>query len=195
MQKVGTPRPQPQPTLSCTYTTALKKPQVRARSAASDSSNWSAPNATTHGLYPPAPSAFSSSAAYSTASCHGAASSHAPAPPAPLHGGGRNTGIAADTVRRSMPCHANTNTPMREAAAMVQKRPTRESARKAPMSGVMAETPPKLVRVVAALASGMCSCLVRYMSMFVVNPSTASFSATSFAACVRAKTRQISIRI
>lgn len=64
---------------------------------------------------------------------------------------------------------------------MVQKRPTQASARKAPTSGVMAEVPPKLVRVMAALASGMCSCWVRYVSMFVEKPTTASFSATSLA--------------
>nr|CAB3467736.1 unnamed protein product [Digitaria exilis] len=83
-------------------------------------------------------------------SCHGAASWHATAPPG-LHGGGRNIGSDADTA----------------------------SARKAPMRGVAAEVPPKLVSVVAALASGMCSCVVRYVSMFVENPTTASFSATS----------------
>nr|CAB3467738.1 unnamed protein product [Digitaria exilis] len=60
MKKAGTPSPHPQPTLSCTYTTAyqLKKPHERARSAARDSSNWSAPNATMQGLYPPAPTAL-----------------------------------------------------------------------------------------------------------------------------------------
>ena len=65
---------------------------------------------------------------------------------------------------------------------MVQKRPMQASARKAPMSGVAAEVPPKLVSVVAALASGMWSCVVRYVSMLVENPTTASFSATSLAA-------------
>jgi hypothetical protein len=68
---------------------------------------------------------------------------------------------------------------------MVQKRPMQASARKAPMSGVAAEVPPKLVSVVAALASGMCSCVVRYVSMLVENPTTASFSATSLAARVQ----------
>ena len=65
---------------------------------------------------------------------------------------------------------------------MVQKRPMQASARKAPTSGVAAEVPPKLVSVVAALASGMWSCVVRYVSMLVENPTTASFSATSLAA-------------
>ena len=72
---------------------------------------------------------------------------------------------------------------------MVQKRPMQASARKAPIRGVAAEVPPKLVSVVAAFASGMCSCVVRYVSMLVEKPTTASFSATSLAAGVRANAK------
>lgn len=44
---------------------------------------------------------------------------------------------------------------------MVQKRPTKASARKAPSRGVRLAVPLKFVRVVAALVRGMCSCWVK----------------------------------
>ena len=43
---------------------------------------------------------------------------------------------------------------MIEANVMVQKRPAKESATKAPRRGVRLEVPPKLVRVLAALVKG-----------------------------------------
>lgn len=43
---------------------------------------------------------------------------------------------------------------MMEAKVMVQKRPAKESATKAPMRGVRLEVPAKFVRVLAALVKG-----------------------------------------
>lgn len=44
---------------------------------------------------------------------------------------------------------------------MVQNRPAKASATKAPSNGVMAAVPPKLVRVLAALVIGRCSWAVK----------------------------------
>lgn len=44
---------------------------------------------------------------------------------------------------------------------MVQKRPTYESAMKAPMRGVKLAVPLKLVMVLAPLVNGIWSCLVK----------------------------------
>ena len=48
-----------------------------------------------------------------------------------------------------------------EATVMVQNRPINASEMKAPSKGVKLEVPPKLVRVLAALVTGMCSCVVK----------------------------------
>lgn len=44
---------------------------------------------------------------------------------------------------------------------MVQNLPANASAINAPIKGVMAAVPPKLVSVLAALVSGRCSCPVK----------------------------------
>jgi hypothetical protein len=48
-----------------------------------------------------------------------------------------------------------------EATVMVQKRPIYASEMKAPSNGVKLAVPPKLVRVLAALVTGICSCVVK----------------------------------
>lgn len=48
-----------------------------------------------------------------------------------------------------------------EATVIVQKRPAKASAMKAPSKGVKDAVPPKLVRVFAALVKGICSCPVK----------------------------------
>lgn len=64
---------------------------------------------------------------------------------------------------------------------MVQNRPTNASEIKAPSKGVKLAVPPKLVRVLAALVTGICSCVVKYLIILVLNPTTANFSQISFA--------------
>lgn len=65
---------------------------------------------------------------------------------------------------------------------MVQNRPAKESAIRAPMSGVKPAVPPKLARVFEACTIGMFSCWVRYVIIFAWNPVVANLSHTSFAA-------------
>jgi hypothetical protein len=50
---------------------------------------------------------------------------------------------------------------MMEATVTVMNFPAKESEMKAPSNGVKLAVPPKLVRVLAALVNGMCSCVVR----------------------------------
>ena len=53
-----------------------------------------------------------------------------------------------------------------EATMIVQNRPAKESAIRAPIRGVKLEVPPKFVRVLEALTKGKFSSLVRYVIMF-----------------------------
>lgn len=48
---------------------------------------------------------------------------------------------------------------------IVQKRPAKESAIRAPMRGVKLEVPPKLVRMLEAFTSGKFSSVVKYVIM------------------------------
>lgn len=69
-----------------------------------------------------------------------------------------------------------------EPTVIVQNRPAKESAIRAPMRGVKPAVPPKLVRVLDACTIGRFSCWVRYVIMFAWNPVVANLSHTSFAA-------------
>lgn len=76
-----------------------------------------------------------------------------------------------------------------EATVMVQNRPTNASEIKAPSKGVKLAVPPKLVRVLAALVTGICSCVVKYLIILVLNPTTANFSQISFATYTHTHTK------
>lgn len=69
-----------------------------------------------------------------------------------------------------------------EPTMMVQNRPAKESAIKAPIRGVKLAVPPKLVRVLEALTSGKFSCCVKYVIILAWNPVAANLSHISFAA-------------
>lgn len=71
---------------------------------------------------------------------------------------------------------------MREPTMMVQNRPAKESAMRAPINGVKLPRPPKLVMVLEALTRGKFSSLVRYVIMFACEPLDANLSHASFAA-------------
>lgn len=64
---------------------------------------------------------------------------------------------------------------------MVQNRPAKESAIKAPINGVKLAVPLKLVRVLEACTSGMFSSCVRYVIMLEWKPVVANLSHISFA--------------
>jgi hypothetical protein len=63
---------------------------------------------------------------------------------------------------------------------MVQKRPAKESAIKAPINGVRLAVPLKLVRVLEAFTSGRLSSCVRYVIMLAWKPVAANLSHISF---------------
>ena len=71
---------------------------------------------------------------------------------------------------------------MADPAAMVQKRPVKESAMRPPASGVRLERPWKLVSVLEASTSGRRSCCVRYVIRLALKPAVAKRSQISFAA-------------
>lgn len=64
---------------------------------------------------------------------------------------------------------------------MVQNRPAKESAMRAPINGVKLAVPPKFVRVLEALTRGMFSSFVRYDIMFACEPVDANLSHISLA--------------
>ena len=70
---------------------------------------------------------------------------------------------------------------MIEPAAIVQKRPAKESAIKAPTKGVKLAVPPKFVNVLDASTSGICIFCVRYVIMLALKPVVANRSQISFA--------------
>lgn len=71
---------------------------------------------------------------------------------------------------------------MIEPTTMVQYRPAKESAMRAPNNGVKLPAPLKYEMVLEALTSGMFSSFVRYVIMFDLQPMDANMSHTSLAA-------------
>ena len=69
-----------------------------------------------------------------------------------------------------------------EETMMVQKRPAKESAMRAPIRGVKPAVPPKLVSVLEAFTMGKLSTWVRYVIMLAWNPVAANLSHISFPA-------------
>lgn len=67
-----------------------------------------------------------------------------------------------------------------EATVMVQKRPAKESAIRAPMREVKLDVAEKLVRMLEAGTRGMLRSCVKYVIMLAWNPELANLSHTSF---------------
>lgn len=70
---------------------------------------------------------------------------------------------------------------MIEPATIVQKRPAKESAIKAPTKGVRLVVPFKFVSVLDASTSGMCIFCVRYVIILALKPVVANRSHILFA--------------
>lgn len=73
---------------------------------------------------------------------------------------------------------------------IVQNRPANESAARASMIGVGAEVPPNLLSLLVASTRGMWSSVVKYETMFALNPAAANLSKTSFGVERRQKLEQ-----